>query len=58
MPGGGVSIDGISLTANTSHSSSVTYTWKMDGNSSIPHYLFGASAWPAQSSGATIIYSN
>lgn len=57
--GGGVSFAGISLSSNTTYSSSVKYTWKMGGNTNVGHDLFGANGvFPAQSSGATIVYAN
>ena len=55
----GASFAGLSLSANTTYSSAVTYTWQMDNNNSIPHYLFGANGvYPATGGGATIVYSN
>lgn len=58
---GGVTFGGIGLTAETSYSSDVRYTWTMDTNTVNPHLLFGANGWPAyntQVPTASIIYSN
>jgi hypothetical protein len=57
--GAGANFAGVSLSANTSYSTSVTYTWQMDNDTSIPHVLFGANGvYPATGGGATIVYSN
>ncbi|HXR71543.1 hypothetical protein [Actinocrinis sp.] len=54
----GVNVFGINLSANTNYSTSVTYKWVMNNNSSIPHVLFGNGVYPAATSGAQIVYSN
>lgn len=54
----GVSVFGTNLTANTTYSTSVTYKWVMNNNSSIPHVLFGNGVYPGSNSGAVIVYSN
>jgi hypothetical protein len=57
--GGGTSFAGINLSTNTTYSSAVTYSWKMGTNSGVGHDLFGAGGvYPAQSSGATVVYAN